>query len=316
MIAVSLDTIERKVAGKRRKLTAKGPKLTLDYAVVKTLTNEYGETITRVDGDIPVDLPFENGDRFLFISYDQSKFTHNVHKYPAKFFPELPRWLIRRYSQTGDMVLDPFCGSATTNLEAYLNGRHSVGVDVDPFAQLLAKVKTTPIAPDRLTYYNEQIIAKVLEYRQEVPVLIPDFPYKNNWFEEFILHELGYLNFLIQNLEADAEIIDFYRICFSAIIRSASNADDNCTRTVVRKKLNKKIDPAMALTAFVETVLVNTWFMEQLYMKSDSQTQITIETNHHAGRFNQEDHFFDLAVTSPPYVNAVDYPRTHQLELC
>lgn len=77
----------------------------------------------------------ENGQRFLFISYDQSRYSHGIHKYPAKFFPELPRWLVQKYSKVGDVVLDPFMGSATTNIECLLNERNSVGIDVDPFAR-------------------------------------------------------------------------------------------------------------------------------------------------------------------------------------
>ena len=83
---------------------------------IRTIVNEFGEEITRVDGDIPIELPVKEGDRFLFISHDQSKFTHGLHKYPAKFFPELPRWLIKRYSEKNDIILDPFSGSGTTNL--------------------------------------------------------------------------------------------------------------------------------------------------------------------------------------------------------
>lgn len=114
---------------------------------VKEIINDFGEKITRVDGDIPINLPTGNGDRFLFISYDQSIYTHGLHKYPAKFFPELPRWLIRRYSNEGDRVLDPFSGSGTTNVEALLLNRHSVGVDVDPFSCFLVKAKVNPNPP-------------------------------------------------------------------------------------------------------------------------------------------------------------------------
>lgn len=99
---------------------------------IKKIENEFGEKIIRVDGEIPADLIVNNGGRFLFISYDQSRLTHGLHKYPAKFFPELPRWLVKRYSQKNDLILDPFSGSGTTNVEALLNKRHSVGIDVDP----------------------------------------------------------------------------------------------------------------------------------------------------------------------------------------
>ena len=88
----------------------------------------------QVDGEIPVDLTVNDGDRFLFISYDQSYLTHGLHKYPAKFFPELPRWLIKRYSKENDTILDPFSGSGTTSVEAVLLKRNSVGIDVDPFS--------------------------------------------------------------------------------------------------------------------------------------------------------------------------------------
>lgn len=110
---------------------------------VAEIVNEFREKIIRVDGDIPTNLPVNNGDRFLFISYDQSVLTHGLHKYPAKFFPELPRWLIRRYSKEREFVLDPFSGSGTTNVEALLLRRNSFGIDVDPFSRFLSKVKVT-----------------------------------------------------------------------------------------------------------------------------------------------------------------------------
>lgn len=90
-------------------------------------------TAIRIEGTIPRDLSVQNDDRFIFISRDQRALTHGLHKYPAKFFPELPRWLIERYSSKGDWVLDPFMGSGTTNLEASMLGRRSVGVD--PFSR-------------------------------------------------------------------------------------------------------------------------------------------------------------------------------------
>ncbi len=80
----------------------------------------------RIEGDIPVSLSIKNGDKFLFISRDQRALTHGIHKYPAKFFPELPRWIIERYSEKWDMILDPFMGSGTTNLEASLLGRRGL----------------------------------------------------------------------------------------------------------------------------------------------------------------------------------------------
>lgn len=130
---ISLDEIKIKVArknGRRNGLSNGNKHQIFNYHPldnVKEIVNEFGEKVIRVDGDIPTDLPVNPGDRFLFISYDQSILTHGLHKYPAKFFPELPRWLIKRYSKENNLILDPFAGSGTTNVEALLLRRKSVG---------------------------------------------------------------------------------------------------------------------------------------------------------------------------------------------
>jgi len=69
--------------------------------------------------------------------------------------------------------------------------------------------------------------------------------------------ELAYLKKSIESLDTNKDIMDFYKICFSSIIRAVSNADDNCTRTVIRKKLNKQVFPAEALKRFTEAILLN-----------------------------------------------------------
>lgn len=54
--------------------------------------------------------------------------------HPARFVPELPGKYIRLFSHRGETVLDPFCGSGTTNLEALRLGRNSIGIDINPYS--------------------------------------------------------------------------------------------------------------------------------------------------------------------------------------
>ena len=124
---------------------------------VTQIINDFGESIVQVDGDIPVDLHAKNEDRFLFISHDQSFLTHGLHKYLAKFFPELPLWLIKRYSQEHDQILDPFAGSGTTNVEALLSKRNSVGIDVDPFSRFISKVKVPLYQKENLSLRKNRL---------------------------------------------------------------------------------------------------------------------------------------------------------------
>ncbi|MEM5793065.1 MAG: DNA methyltransferase [Candidatus Aenigmatarchaeota archaeon] len=59
--------------------------------------------------------------------------------YRGNWAPEIPRNLILRYSNKGDLVLDPFVGSGTTLIECKLLGRKGIGIDINPDAIKLAK---------------------------------------------------------------------------------------------------------------------------------------------------------------------------------
>jgi DNA modification methylase len=76
---------------------------------------------------------------------DTSYITHGYYTYPAKFIPQLAERLIKENSREGDVVIDPFMGSGTTVVEAIVNNRLGIGTDINEIANLLAKVKTTPI---------------------------------------------------------------------------------------------------------------------------------------------------------------------------
>jgi len=82
-----------------------------------------------------------------FHSSSSREFTHDLHAFPAKFPPQLPRKFIDGLTQPGDVVLDPMVGSGTTLLEAVLAGRCAVGFDIDPLALRLCNAKTTSVAP-------------------------------------------------------------------------------------------------------------------------------------------------------------------------
>ncbi|NHZ85506.1 MAG: hypothetical protein GWP19_06460 [Planctomycetia bacterium] len=318
---ISIQNVKKNVARKKRLYSRNDIALFSEkkdtYNNVKTISNEFGETLTRVDGNIPPDLEIKNGQRFLFISYDQSKYSHGIHKYPAKFFPELPRWLIQRYSKENDIILDPFTGSGTTNVEALLAKRNSIGIDVDPFSRFLSKVKTTPLDQYELDKYNEVLLENIIAFNPSSLHLsdIPSFPYRDNWFNEEILYELAFIRRLINTLDSNKEIKDFYQICLSSIIRFVSNADNNCTRTVIRKKLNKSIYPSMALTKFAEMILINSFRITDFTNNIKSNCFVELPEEQDARNISYSNGYIDFAVTSPPYVNAVDYPRTHQLEI-
>jgi len=76
---------------------------------------------------------------------DIVRLTHSYHRYPSKYIPQLVNRLISEHSQPDDIVLDPFVGGGTTLVEGMILDRRVVGIDVNPIACLISRVKTTPI---------------------------------------------------------------------------------------------------------------------------------------------------------------------------
>lgn len=56
----------------------------------------------------------------------------NGSAYHGNFVPQIPRQLIQRYTKPGDVVIDPFLGGGTTLIEARRQGRHGIGIELNP----------------------------------------------------------------------------------------------------------------------------------------------------------------------------------------
>ncbi len=70
---------------------------------------------------------------------------HSMCSYLGCFPPAVPRRIIDRIIPPRGIVLDPFCGSGTTLVEAVLAGRDAVGIDLNPLAIAVAQAKTAPV---------------------------------------------------------------------------------------------------------------------------------------------------------------------------
>ena len=66
---------------------------------------------------------------------------HAAHTFPGNFIPQIPARLIAALSKKGDLVLDPFCGSGTTGVEAVVQGRNAICSDIVRASVLIAQAK-------------------------------------------------------------------------------------------------------------------------------------------------------------------------------
>jgi DNA modification methylase len=275
------------------------------------------------DAELPLakDLSEELG---KYIGRQVSYATHGIHKYPAKFIPQIPRFCIDSYSEVGDVVLDPFMGSGTTLLEAYISGRASCGIDIHPLARLIAKVKTTPIDPEILTSVGDRLLARIDRDRRDNSSWIPKIPNCEHWFREEVLSDLATIKKNVWELP-EGDNRDFFKICLSSIIRKVSNSDADSLIpevTSFQKKLEAQGRTSHDARSRFENTVRNRlldasalWkISKEVEKKFRRAPRIDIIGND-ARDIDLEDARIDLAVTSPPYASAVHYVSVHKLEM-
>lgn len=160
---------------------------------------------------------------------DTAYITHGYYTYPAKFIPQLASRLICEYSHENDIVIDPFMGSGTTVVEAIVNGRIGIGTDINEIANLLSKVKTTPI--ENLTLGNEfekikndlkiRTSEKIDEYREKSLKNIVQNERIDYWFLPEQKEKLAILLDRILEI-SDCDVRNFFLVAFAQILKTAS----------------------------------------------------------------------------------------------
>lgn len=253
--------------------------------------------------------PEENGIYYIEQS-NPNTHTHGFFKYPCKFIPEIPRWSIKKYGNKNNMnIFDPFAGSGTTLLEGIILGNDTYGTEIDLVAKKIIKAKTNIFSMKDIQEIKE--IYKKIIYNvenEDTVVYIPKINNLNHWFNNENLEILGKLKTSINKINNE-DIKLFFEICFISIIKKVSNADDSSPKPYVSRKIIKT--PPDALSEFKKIYLRYLVMEQEMVVENIDNSSTIIEGD--ALDF-KTDIKFDLAVTSPPYINAFDYPRTMRLE--
>lgn len=244
--------------------------------------------------------------------------THNFHPYPAKFIPQVPKTAIQQLTNEGDYVLDPFCGCGTTIVEARLANRHAIGVDLNPIASLITKVKSTPIQENEfneIKYLFKDILEDLDKYynNKETSMLysLPTFHNRDHWFKENILHELAIIKAHISNTSISNYAIRNFLLCtFSSIIVKVSNQESD-TRYAAKDK------PSERNTVYVNFLRKFKEMKKRMlsFSKESLQSNVQIQTANSENLNFLADNSIDLIVTSPPYANTYDYYLYHKFRM-
>lgn len=297
------------------------------------------------DGHNIVICPSEfEGDstRLQFDSTSFDPLTHYLFRYPAKFHPPALKKLIEQFTRPGQTILDPFCGSGSLLVESAVIGRNAIGTDIDPVAVFISKGKIERFPKGDLKEAVQDLLAildtlkrsddeynirmfqditaeDLFHTLDEEELWIPQIPNLFHWFRNYVLVDLARIRQAIMRAPVTPSQRRLFFLCFGAIIRAASNADPvPVSGLEVTSHMKKKDEAGRIINPFrlfekalTKSVVACETFAEKItpgVRLSAFQADATIVSSYVTEPI-------DCVITSPPYHNAVDYYRRHQLEM-
>ena len=220
---------------------------------------------------------FENG------LFSTGYATHGLFPYRGKFHPQLIKALINIIGiKKGETILDPMCGSGTTNVEAALMGINSYAIDLSPFCQFMTKVK----------YNSLSIQVELIKGISDKPEELFNFfnagdPYKQlqkiKDVQKLIIYELGLLAFLDSLGYSKRVVKSNHKQLFTKVLKRYENT-------------------------IADFILNGLKYINNL-------GSVNILQNATATKIPLEDNSIDGAITSPPYSFAIDYVKNDEAQL-
>ena len=272
--------------------------------------------------------------------------VHGFHQYKGRFYPQLVKALLNYAGvNKGDVILDPFCGSGTTLVEARLLGLNSIGVDINPLACLISKVKIESLYFDNLEDLKAEIKAllhRILEdfiannlliYGQPpiqtflFPItergnnieelLPPDMPNIDKWFNPDVLKKILLIRKNILKIKSE-KIKNLCLLALSNILRQVSNQDPEQLRRMLRKKPIKKVPVYQKFKQSLMQIYLTLYALYELRQRKIIKNYESVVEiyNKDARNLNfLSDNSIDLILTSPPYATALPYLDTDRFSL-
>jgi hypothetical protein len=245
--------------------------------------------------------------------HDEDSPVHNWYRFVLSYPPHLVRDYLESFgAKSGDVILDPFCGTGTTLVEAKKNGFDSVGIEANPIAYLASTVKTDwNVNTDHLLTHA-QTIAKEAAKKVKQPLRKLDEELEKLILKDSISPKpLHKTIILVETIEKHRDkIFTKYELLALA-------------KTTVFENSNLHFGPEVGVKGFKEdTDVIGSWLKQIERMinelkehknKKNVETKVIYADSRNLINLIA-DKSINYVITSPPYPNEKDYTRTTRLE--
>ena len=248
---------------------------------------------------------------------------HSLHEisYRACFKPQLPEFFIEKYTKPGDLVADPFLGRGTTPLQAHLMDRRAAGSDVNPLCVMLARPRFDPPPLQEA----EARLRKILDAGDDVADAAAPEEDLLAFYHPDTLSQLLILRrwFIVRERQAGLDRTDDWlrMVCLNRL--SGHSPGFFSVRTMPpnqavsaesQRRINQRQDQTPGPKDIVDIVMRKSRSLLRTgYPAPQTLAFPVLHTATADHLFYLADGSVDLVVTSPPFLNIVDYRKDNWL---
>ncbi len=271
--------------------------------------NAFGTATRRAEIDgVPV---FEN--EFWTARQRQAHPLHEI-SYRACFKPQLPRFFIEAFTEPGACVYDPFAGRGTTLIEAALLGRRTIGNDVNPLSRLLIEPRLDPPA---IKAVAERLgdLERAMPPAQEIPDDLLAF-YHPDTLRDIVRLRAHFLTAPGDPIDAWIRMVCLNRLTghstgFFSVYTLPPNQATSAAR---QRKINEARGQVPPKRDVFAIVLRKTKALLKAALPAGyGDDEACVLTGPAEATPGIPDASVDLIVTSPPFLDVVDYPMDNWL---
>lgn len=205
------------------------------------------------------------------------------------------------------VILDPFAGCGTVLTQGKLNGYKSMGTELNPLLQFIAnaKVNSWDVSPELL---NETFSSIPKNLRTPAP----EFLKSENQFNKGVLRNLELLKGGIDSISTETKVKNLILLAFSSILIDCSNLKRTPCLGYWKGKKVPDNAPWILIEHKIQDICKDLEGLQVKYKKNIFVESKVLLAN--AMEYKHK-HLFDLIITSPPYMNGLDYVMNYKIEM-